>query len=208
MINANIPIIKHYYEERGSHPVSFYLALASLAGQLYSYISSARTAPNDFPTYTHRNLSACFVRMEEILRELIREEAPSPIYSTIDLDIIKENVYQAGIADALFAEGRFFLVARSTQIPEHRLTTELPTIARLASPGSIDMVVQAAVPALVITHTSRLPASVPVDDRASYFELQKDGHFWEAISDEKSIAIFLPYDRSQVDIQLLVVKRS
>jgi predicted component of type VI protein secretion system len=69
------------------------------------------------------------------------------------------------------------------------------------------MVVQAAVPALEISHTSRLPASVPVDDRSSYFELQKSGHFWEAITDESAVALFLPYDRSEIEVELLLVKR-
>ena len=50
VINANIPVIKHYYEEPASHPESLFLALSSLAGQLYSYISNARTAPNEFPS--------------------------------------------------------------------------------------------------------------------------------------------------------------
>ena len=208
VVNANIPVVKHYYEEPATHPESLYLALVSLAGQLFSYISSARTAPNAFPSYNHTNLSQSFNKLEEILGELIRDEAPSPIYSNIDLAMLKENVFRADLDKTLLQEGRFFVVARSTQIPEHRLISELPTIARVASPGSIDMVVQAAVPALEIAHTSRLPASVPVDDKASYFELQKRGHFWEAISDESAIAIFMPYNRGQVEIELMAVKRS
>ena len=208
VVNANIPVVKHFAEEPGSHPESLFLALSMLAGQLFSYISSARTSPQDFPVYNHSHLSQSFNQLEEILGELIRDEAPSPIYSNIDLALLKENVYQAEVDQGLLQEGRFFIVVRSRNIPEHRLITELPTIVRVASPGSIDMVVQAAVPALEIVHTSRLPASVPVDEKASYFELQKNGHFWEAIYDEAAVAIFLPYDRSDVEIILLAVKRS
>ena len=205
VVNGNIPIIKHFYEQSTSHPEALYLALTSLAAQLYTYISSASIAPNEYPSYNHDNLSQCFNRLEEILAELIRDEAPQSIYSMIELAMVRENVYNANIERSIERHARLFLIARSNQIPEHQLISNLPTVVRVASPGSIDMVVQAAVPGLEISHTSRLPASVPVDDRASYFELQRVGHFWDAISDEKAVAIFLPHKRGHVEIELLSV---
>ena len=208
VVNGNIPIIKHFYEQSTSHPEALFLALTSLAAQLYTYISNASVAPNEYPVYNHNNLSHCFNRLEEILAELIHDEAPQSIYSMLELAMLRDNVYSTSIERSLEQHARLYVVARSGQIPEHQLIAELPTIVRVASPGSIDMVVQAAVPGLGVSHTSRLPASVPIDDRASYFELQKNGHFWDAIKDEKAVAIFLPYNRSQVEIQLLSVNTS
>lgn len=208
VVNANIPVIKHYDEEQTSHPEALYLALVSLAGQLFTYIRNVKITPNDYPTYNHNNLTQSFTKLEEILAELIHEEAPSPLHSDIELRQIRPNIYQAVVDPSLLEKGRLFVVARSRNIPEHKLNAELPNAVRVASPGLIDTVLGAAVPALEILHTSRPPVSVPIDDGASYFELQKQGHYWGAISDESAIAIFLPYDRSQVEIYLLVVKPS
>ena len=208
VVNGNIPIINHFYEQSSSHPESLFLALTSLAAQLYTYISSASVAPNEYPVYNHGNLSQCFNRLEEILAELIRDEAPQSIYSMLELTMLRENMFTASIEQSLEQHARLYVVARSGQIAEHQLIADLPTSVRVASPGSIDMVVQAAVPGLEVSHTSRLPASVPIDDKASYFELQRAGHFWDAIKDEKAVAIFLPYNRSQVEIQLLSVNTS
>ena len=208
VVNGHIPVIKHYFEQAASHPEALFLALTSLAAQLYTYISTATVSPNDYPSYNHSNLSHCFNRLEEILGELIRDEAPQSIYSMLDLTMMRENIYSANIENSLAKRARLYLVARSSQIPEHQLIGDLPTMVRVASPGSIDMVVQAAVPGLEVAHTSRLPASVPIDDRASYFELNKAGHFWDAIKDEKSLAIFVPRHRGQLEIQLLSVNTS
>ena len=208
VVNGHIPVIKHYFEHQGSHPEALYLAMVSLAGQLHSYVSNATVSPNDYPPYDHGNLTQCFNRVEDILSELIKDEAPQSIYSTTEFDMLRNNVYHANIERALQQGARLYIIARSRNIPEHSLITDLPINMRVASPGTIDMVIQAAVPALSIAHTSRLPASVPVDDKASYFELQKAGNFWEAIDNEKALAIFMPYDRSQIQIQLLVVNHS
>ena len=208
VVNANIPLLKHYQQTGTSHPEALYLALVSLAGQLFSYISNARTLPQDYPSYNHAQPTTCFNRLDEILAELIKDEVPVPDDAFVDLALVRENIYQADIEMTLLQEARFFIVVISRTMQEHQLIAEFPSSVRVASPGSIDMVVQSAIPALTINHTSRLPASVPVDDKASYFELHKGGHFWDAMVDDGAISIFVPYNRGDVDIKLLAVKRS
>ena len=206
VINANIPVLKHFFEEPSSTPESLYLALASLAGQLYTYVPGATVEPEQYPRYTHDNLGATFTRLETILAELIREQAPDPIWKAIAWAEVKGNMYTAGLEESLLVDRRFFIKVKSSHIPEHRLINEFPASVRIASPGAINSVITAAVPALELNHTSRLPASVPVDDSASYFELLRKGPYWEDIINEQMVAIFMPYHRSQVDIELMGVK--
>jgi predicted component of type VI protein secretion system len=51
--------------------------------------------------------------------------------------------------------------------------------------------------------TRRLPPGMPVDERASYFRLLKDGPFWDQIEAEGQMAIFLPLEYDDVSLDLI-----
>lgn len=206
VINANIPLVKHCFSDRSNAPEALFLTLSSLAGQLYTYAPNPTVDPDDYPAYSHENPAAVFNRLETILNELIHDVSPDPVWTTVPWTEESGNVYTAAVSEAHLANRRFFIKTKSSNIPEHRLITEMPSAARITSPGAINAVITAAVPALDLNHTTRLPASVPIDDRASYFELVKSGPHWEHITKESAMSIFIPYHRSQVDIELMAVK--
>jgi type VI secretion system protein ImpJ len=109
----------------------------------------------------------------------------------------------ASVSQELLEDAQLFLVTRSDQHSEEQLTNALPSMLRVASPDTIDAVLQSYTQALSVETTRRLPTGMPVDDRATYFRLEKRGPFWESILEEEGIAIFLPSDFRDIEIELM-----
>ena len=205
-VNMHIPLLNHHLNAAYSHPEDLYRSLLALAGQLTAYLPNATVAPRDFPTYDHSRPSDSFNRIDRILLDMLGEAAPQSNYVEIPLATVRDNLYQAQLDDRLMKNAQFFLIARSSNVPEGELIQKLPLMLRVASPDTIEAVLRSYTRALNIEHTHRLPSGMPVDQQANYFMLQKRGPFWEAIQESKALSIFVPNEFSQVQLQLVAVQ--
>ena len=206
-VNGHIPLIKSQIAGAGCHPEEVYNTLLSLAGQLSAYSSDASFHPREFPVYDHSGLTSCFNRVSELLAGALGGAQPSRHYRQVPLKPIRENLFEASVSDEEISNADFILSAKSADVPESRLTMELPNMLRIASPEVIDGVLQAYTRALVVQHTSRLPVGMPEDPLASYFRLERSGPFWDGICESNKLAVFIPAEFSNVELKLAVVLR-
>lgn len=198
-----VPLLNHHHASGETHPEALFTTLLGLAGHLSAFTPGATVAPRDFPVYNHADLTACFGRLDEILLELLGGAAPRANYARIPLERQRENLYVGRPEAGLLEEAQFFLVARSDEVAEARLVEDLPRMLRIASPETIEAVLRSYTRALGLEATSRLPAGVPMDGQATYFQLQKRGPFWEAIQTSGGIAIFVPAEFSTLRMELI-----
>lgn len=205
-VNAHIPLLNHHHTNAGSHPEVLFLALSGLAGQLTAYVPEAGIFPRNLPTYDHAQLSDCFNKLDRILLDMLGGAKVQANYLEVPLQLQRENLFIASIESSLLQSAQFFLVARSGDLSEEKLVTELPMMLRIASPDTIDAVLSSYTRALSVEHTHRVPSALPVDAQANYFQLQKRGPFWDAIVTNESLALFIPRDFNSVDLKLVAVQ--
>ena len=205
-VNTFIPVLNHHYTAQ-SHPEALYATLLALAGQLSAYLPEADVQPRRFPEYDHSDLAACFHPLDQTLRDMLGGAKPAANYVQLDLQQKRENLYVSSAAPELLKSGQFFVVARAPGRVEEKLIETVPRKLRVASPDDIEKVIRSYTRALPIEHTHRLPVGMPVDDQASYFRLQQRGPFWEAIEEATEIALFIPSDVEDVDLELVAVKQ-
>ena len=204
-INSYIPLLNHHMAHSESHPEDLYLTLLSLAGRLTAYLPDVGIHPRDFPAYDHADLTTCYNRLAQILLDMLGEAQVRANYVDIPLQLVRENLYSASIEAGLLQQAQFYLVARSDTLAEGTLVEELPRMLRIASPDTIDAVLRSYTRALPVEHTHRIPAALPVDAQANYFQLVKRGPFWEAINDKGGLSIFVPSEFSAIDLKLVAV---
>ncbi len=205
-LNAYIPEVRHHHIHKQTHPRTLFQTLATLSGELSTYVDDAPVEPREVPTYDHASPGRAFDQVEGILREMLGDATPSADYEHIDLQRARENVYTGSVDRAEIEKAQLFLVTRSEQHSESELTDSLPRMLRVASPNTIDDVLQSYTQALSVEATRRLPANMPVDNQATYFRLEKRGPFWDSIQQEGGIAIFVPSDFQEVDVQLIAAR--
>ena len=201
-LNAFIPVLSQHHVSGNSHPRDLLTTLTSLAGQLSTYVDGATVQPRNLPTYDHNAPSEAFNAIETTLRQMLGEATPSSSYQQFPFHAESESLFVADVDGGVLEDARLFLQARSDQHTETQLSNGLPEMLRVASPDTIDGVLQSYTQALNIEPTQRVPANMPVDKQATYFKVEKRGPFWEAILDEKGIAIFVPSDW-EVELELM-----
>ncbi len=202
-INAYIPQLNQHHAGGQHHPQGLFQTLAALAGQLSTYVENAPVYPRDLPTYEHATPSEAFNRIETILRQMLGEATPSSNYQRIGLERQRESLLVASVQQQVLEQAQLFLATRSERHSEEQLTNALPNMLRVASPDTIDAVLQSYTRALNVEATRRLPTGMPVDNQATYFKLEKRGPFWDSILEEEGIAIFLPSDFRDIDVTLM-----
>lgn len=200
-----LPVLNHHLNQPGTHPEALYVTMSALAGQLAAYLPESGMHPRDFPSYDHGRLTDCFNRMDDILRGLLGEARARANYHQLSFRALRENLFVTDVGSDVLQEGQLFLVARSEALPEASLIRELPLKTRVAAPGNIDAVLRSSTRALPIEHTHRLPSGLPVDHQANYFQLLKRAPFWDSIQQEGSVAVFLPSELRDVQLQLIAV---
>lgn len=203
VLNRAIPQLNQFHAQGKGHPQDLFHTLAVLAGELVTYVDDSPVGPRDLPTYDHEAPTAPFRQMEQILRTLLGEAAPSAGYQRIDLRQKRENLLETAVDPSVLEEGQLFLVTRSEHHAETTLANDLPEMVRVASPGTIDDVLQSYTQALTVNPTQRLPTGMPVDTQATYFKMEKRGPFWDSICDEEGIAVFVPSEFQEVDVELI-----
>jgi len=202
-VNGYIPRLNQLHASGRSHPQRLFETLAALAGQLSTYVENAPVHPRDLPTYDHSAPGDAFNQIEQIMRQMIGEATPSSNYERIGLQRTRESLLVASARRDLLERAQLFLAARSDRHSESQLVDTLPNMLRVASPETIDKVLQSYTRALSIEATRRLPTGMPVDNQATYFRLEKRGPFWESILEEEGLAIFLPSDFRDLDADLI-----
>jgi len=205
-INAHLPVVKHHHASGTTHPEAFFQAMLMLGGQLSVYADAKPLPVRDFPVYDHGAPSEAFARLDTAVREMLGGAAPPSNFSEVPLTTSGENLYTATLQASMASGSALYLVARNGSMPAHRRAAELPLMLRIASPETIDPVLRSYTRALPVDHATTLPGGVPVDQEATYFELQQTGPFWEAITSEQALALYVPPDFQDVTFELIAVK--
>ncbi|NBB85621.1 MAG: type VI secretion system baseplate subunit TssK [Bacteroidetes bacterium] len=205
-INTYLPVVKHHHASGTSHPEVFFEVMLELGGQLSIYADAKPLPVRDFPVYDHGAPSEPFATLDTAVREMLGGAAPPSNFTEVPLNTSGENLYTATLEAAMLSGSALYLIARDGSMPAHRRAAELPLMLRIATPDTIDPVLRSYTRALPVDHATTLPGGVPVDEEATYFQLQQTGPFWEAITKEQALALYVPPDFRDVSFDLIAVK--
>lgn len=199
-LNRYYPLIHHFNLNHETHPMQLYYCLVSLLGVLSGF--SERSLQFEPPAYRHDDLTQTFRQLEDRLREFISVVMPSTI-RPLSLERKGETLYLATDLEAiLFEKGTFFIACRI----EHTDPVWVDQFQRQVKVGSIadiEPIVAAALPGIKLRHSQRPPKKLPVKLGYEYFYVEPSGDFWQHAKEQRSLAIFLPYELRQGQIELI-----
>ena len=202
-VNASIPGLTHLLRTRLVHPERLYSDLIELCGRLMTF--STDRHPKDIVRYEHTDLYTTFNQLASELRLLLETVIPTRCVQ-IPLESTRESVYVGRVQDErLLAEAEFFLGVNA-KISEGQLIERAPRVIKLASRDVIDAVIGSGLPGVTLTHASPPPSPIPTRIGFHYFGLHKDGVFWNAIRDSRSVAVYVPDDLPEEKIELYAIK--
>lgn len=204
-LNTHGPLIHHLFAVGKAHPESAYMALLALGGQLTAFAPQAGVHPRDFPVYDHENPARCFPAMDLTIRGLLEQLLPQVKYVVIPIEKKTESLSFGHVGDSsLFQRAKFFMIAEG-DFPEKKITDEMPSNVRIASPDTISSVLSSFLKALPLKFLPSPPLGLPKRERSYVFQLESGGPFWEAICRSQTIAVYVPNEFRGLRFELVAM---
>jgi type VI secretion system protein ImpJ len=201
-INSHFPEFNHLSETLHGHPERLYQAMLSLAGCLTTF--SPKIHPRDLAPYRHDDLSGCFGKLDEIVRDLLETVVPSNFVS-LPLKLVQPSIYATALADDKYLTGTRLYIALSADMNQADLISKTPYLAKVCSASHIEHLVRQALPGVPLTHAPKPPGSIPVKLNHQYFSINQSGVAWEAIVRARNLAVYVPGDFPNPQLELIIL---
>jgi type VI secretion system protein ImpJ len=202
-VNASIPVLAHLHRTGLVHPERLYTELAGLCGRLMTFSTERR--PQGIVHYQHEDLYATFSQLSLELRALLETVIPTRCVQ-IPLESTRESVYVGRVTDERLLETAEFYLGVNAKVPDVQLIERVPRIVKIASRDVIDGVIGSGLPGVVLAHSSPPPSPIPTRVGFHYFNLGKEGIFWDAVRNSKSVAVYVPQELPEQKLELYAVK--
>jgi type VI secretion system protein ImpJ len=196
-------VLAHLFRTRLVHPERLYTEMAELCGKLMTF--STERQPQQIVHYQHTDLYATFSQLAAELRGLLETVIPTRSVQ-IPLESTRESVYVGRVQDERLLETAEFYLGVSAKVSEGQLIERVPRIVKIASRDVIDGVIGSGLPGVTLSHASPPPAPIPSRIGFHYFNLGKEGVFWEAIRNSKTVAVYVPQEFVGQKLELYAVK--
>jgi type VI secretion system protein ImpJ len=160
--------------------------------------------PRDLPKYDHDDLEPPFTDLDEKVRDLLETVVPSN-YISLPLKLVSPHIYATALADDKYFRDTRMYIAISSEMNEGELIAKAPQLIKVCSANHIEHLVRQALPGVVMTHTPRPPAAIPMKLNHQYFSLNMSGVYWEAVLRGRNLAAYVPGDFPAPQLELIVL---
>lgn len=201
-VNNHLPGLRHLYETRGGHPEQLYELLSSLGSTLTTFSSTVQ--PRDLPVYDHESLGPVFAELEAKVLHLLETVVPSNFVS-LPLRMVRPSIYAATIPEEKYLRDTKLYLAFAAEVGEDDLIRKTPQLVKLCSATHIEHLVRQALPGVPLLHQQSPPASIPIRLHHQYFMLSQSGLAWEAVERSRTVAVYVPGDFPEPQLELVIL---
>jgi len=211
-VNRYVPLLHHFTRTPKVHPWVVYGTLCQLIGELSSF-SDRINALGEFsddshalPPYDHSSLWNCYSDVQNLISHLLDEITAGPEYI---MRLIRDGVfYSADLKPAVFEESNRFYLSVRTDDEARAVIQTMTTLAKLGSREDLRNIVARALPGIHLEHQPQPPQQLPRRSNAIYFLINHHSEQWESIVKNRNVALYWNNALGEVDIELMVIRRS
>lgn len=206
LVNSHYPRFAALNASGMQHPEALFRELVGLAGGLASFTAEDRWRPPLFPAYDHDNLTATFAPViEEIRRSLgymgERKAEPIPLrVSTRGVHFTER--FQENIDPR---KSRFFIIVRSST-DQGIVKSEFPARVTIDAMENMRDTLYNRDRGVPVEALDLPPTELPRGGRPVFFEISSNHQRWNAVIEQRSIAIHVPDGFQDFDLQLWAIR--
>ncbi|QDY70918.1 type VI secretion system baseplate subunit TssK [Qingshengfaniella alkalisoli] len=186
-VNRALPLIRHMLEIENVHPEQAYRVCASLAGELSTFMTTEKVAP-EFPAYEHDNLTASFAPVIRTLRQYLSAVLEQTAIS-IPLQERNYGISVGVVADRKLVGSASFVLAVSADVPSEDVRRNFAGHAKIGPVEEIRQLVNSALPGITIRPLPVAPRQIPYHAGLVYFELDGASPYWAKMTTSGGIAV-------------------
>lgn len=194
--------LSHLLKHPTLHPERLFQRLLELAGALLTFSKSHTLA--DLPSYDHLQPGPSFLRLDQIIRDLL-ETVISTRYFSIVLNETIPSFHQGRLdAEQVHAQTQLYLGVSATMAPAE-LVESVPQRLKVGAPDDVEKLVLSAMPGVKLVHAPQVPAAVPVRPGAFYFTLESKGALYERMLQAQAVTLYAPAGMPDLRLELIAV---
>ena len=194
--------LTHLARNPGFHPERLFERLLELAGSLMTFSRSFTLA--DLPTYDHTQPGQAFVKLDQLIRELL-ETVISTRSFAIALNEVIPSFHRGRLDSEQITPGTQFYLGVSASMPPAELVDIVPQRFKVGAPDDVDKLVLSAMPGVRLTHVPQVPAAVPVRPGNYYFSLEPRGALYERMLQAQSLTLYTPSGIQDLSLELVAI---
>ena len=201
-LGRSVPLLKEHGTSDESTPRDLYETMLALAGSL-SVFAKSSTPVIQYPLYEHDNLTMCFERMEDVLREILGGTHVAKSYEQINLSRTENGMYSGEVRQETLASTRLLLVVETAVPLTDSLIQSLESHMRVASPATMNTALTSFTQALPFSRATRSLRGFTPGEQTAQFELSKSGEYWDKIQNEEALTVWFPPECSVSTVSVI-----
>jgi len=205
LCNRYEPLMTHLASTASQlHPERLYSIAVSLAGELTTFTES-RKRPPVFPPYRHDDLHATFRPVIAALRQALSAVLEQTAVA-IALQERKFGIRVGPILDRSLTTDATWVLAVKAQLPGETLRRGFPNQVKIGPVENIRELINVALPGIAVRALPVAPRQLPYYAGTTYFELDRSGPYWAALSRSGGIAIHVTGDLPGLEIECWAIR--
>ena len=204
MVNRTEPVFRHFATVASVHPESLFTSCLALAGELSTFTKPEKR-PGTYPIYRHEDLQGTFTPLVADIRHslsLIFEQRAIQL----PLHERRYGVYVSPIGDRKLLDEAMFVLAVSADLPADRIHHQLPRQLKIGAAEYIRDIVNSALPGVKLRVLPVAPRQIPYHAGSCYFELEKVGEHWKALTKSGGFAFHVGGDFPNLSMEFWAIK--
>ncbi|SHN36647.1 type VI secretion system baseplate subunit TssK [Rhizobacter sp. OV335] len=203
-LNRNEPIFSQHTAVPNAHPKELHRDCLRLAGDLATLASSTRRPP-EFPPYRHDDLNACFAPVFAELRRMLTAVLEQ---NALQIELVDRThgVRTAVVNDLELVRTGSFVLAVNAQVPGEQLRQRFPAQTKIGPVDKIRDLVNLQLPGIGLRSLPVAPRQLPFHAGYFYFELDRSGELWKAITVNGHVAMHIAGDFPGLELELWAIR--
>lgn len=203
-LNRNEPIFSQHTAVPNAHPKELHRDCLRLAGDLATLASSTRRPP-EFPPYRHDDLNACFAPVFAELRRMLTAVLEQ---NALQIELVDRThgVRTAVVNDLELVRTGTFVLAVNAQVPGEQLRQRFPAQTKIGPVDKIRDLVNLQLPGIGLRSLPVAPRQLPFHAGYFYFELDRSGELWKAITTSGHVAMHIAGDFPGLELELWAIR--
>lgn len=204
-LNRVEPLTKHLSRMQGLHPLALYAETIQVIGELSTFTSTEKRAP-DFPPYLHQDLQATFGPVMSSLRKGL-----STVYEqtaiSLELQVKKYGIRVSEITDRSLLSTASYVLSVHADVSDEVIRTRLPAQIKIGPVERIRQLVNAAMPGIQLKPLPVAPRQIPYRSGYTYFELDRQNPLWRELANSGGFAMHIAGDFPGIELEFWAIRQ-
>ena len=201
IFNKYEPILDHLRHIPELPPIVLYEELAKLAGELSTFVRTTTRRPKSAPGYDHARLYSSIRPLVEDVNDLLNQILVRA-GQLIELRAKGNGVWSASVLPSELLSFSNLVLAAHAQLPMDVLQQQFQSQVKISAPTQLHELVRSHLPGLMLKSLPVPPRQIPYSTGYVYFELSRNGAFWDKIAATGALALHVAGEFPDLKMEL------